>query len=64
VVTSALSPEIWKRSLDERLVDNEPGRDVDGYVWGVRWQALYPGMKLVLDSGDAERWSHDLGTPY
>jgi hypothetical protein len=64
VATSALSPEVWKRSLDERLVDYEQGRDLDGYVWGVKWQALYPGMKLVRDSVDAEQWSHDLGLPF
>lgn len=33
-VTSALSPAIWKRSLEERLVDYAQGRDLDGYVWG------------------------------
>jgi hypothetical protein len=60
-VTTALSPEIWKRSLDERLVDYEPGRELDGHVWGVRWQALYPGMKLAADSADAARWSRELG---
>jgi hypothetical protein len=64
VVTSAVPPEIWKRSLDPRLVDYEQGRDLDGYVWGVKWQALYPGMKLVRDSADAQRWSHDLGLPF
>jgi hypothetical protein len=62
--TSALSPEIWKRSLDERLIDYEQGRDLDGYVWGVKWQVLYPGMKLVADSAEAERWSHELGLPF
>jgi hypothetical protein len=64
VATSALSPEIWKRSLDSRLVDYDQGRDLDGYVWGVRWQALYPGMKLVRDSADAQQWSHDLGLAF
>ncbi len=63
-VTSALSPEIWKRSLDERLVDYQRGRDLDGYVWGVKWQVLYPGMKLVLDSADAGLWSRELGLPF
>ncbi len=63
-VTSALSPEIWKRSLDERLVDYEQDRDLDGYVWGVKWQVLYPGMKLVPDSTDAQRWSDELGLPF
>lgn len=64
VVTSALPPETWKRSLDPRLVDFDQGRDLDGYVWGVRWQALYPGMKLLRDSADAQRWSNELGLPF
>ena len=64
IVTTALSPEVWKRSLDERLVDYEQGRDLDGYVWRVKWQALYPGMKLLPDSADAERWSRALGLPF
>ena len=63
-MTTALSPEIWRRSLDERLVDYEQGRDLDGYVWGVKWQDLYPGMKLVPDSAEAERWSRELGLPF
>ena len=63
-VTSALSPETWKRSLDARLVDYERGRDLDGYVWGVRWQELYPGMKLLPDSAEARRWSDELGIPF
>lgn len=64
VTSSALSPEIWKRSLDPRLVDYDQGRDLDGYVWGVRWQALYPGMRPVSASADAQQWSHDLGIPF
>jgi len=49
-VTTALSPEIWRRSLDEQLVDYDQGRDLNGHVWGVRWQVRYPGMKLVPKS--------------
>lgn len=63
-VTSAVPPEVWKRSLDERLVDYEQGADLDGYVWGVRWQNLYPGMKLLPDSPDAKRWSQILDLPF
>ncbi|MFG2043054.1 hypothetical protein [Dactylosporangium sp. NPDC048998] len=58
---SALSPQIWKQSLDERLVDYERGRDLDGYIWGVKWQGLCPGMRLVEDSADARHWSRDVG---
>ncbi|MEV0713617.1 hypothetical protein [Asanoa sp. NPDC050611] len=64
VATSAVPPEIWKESLDERLVEYEQGVDLDGYVWGVRWQVLYPGMKLLADSPDAERWSQLLDLPF
>lgn len=63
-VTSAVSPGTWKRSLDGRLVDYELGRELDGYVWGVRWQEIYPGMKLVPDSAEARRWSGELGIPF
>ncbi|MEU8080701.1 hypothetical protein AB0B31_35225 [Catellatospora citrea] len=63
-VTSVLSPEIWKRSLDDRLLDHKLADDLEGYVWAVRWQALYPGMRLVTPSADAERWSADLDIPF
>jgi hypothetical protein len=63
-ITSAVAPAIWKRSLDDRLLDHERGRDLDGYVWGVRWQALYPGMRLVPYSAEARRWSRELGLPF
>jgi hypothetical protein len=64
LATSAVPPEVWKRSLDERLIDYEQGVDLDGYVWGVKWQMLYPGMKLLRDSPDAERWSRALDLPF
>lgn len=63
-VTSALSPQVWSRSLDDRLVDYDQGRDLDGYVWGVKWQDLYPGMRLLDESDDAQQWSRDLGLPF
>ncbi len=58
--TSAVTAQIWRKSLDERLVDYDQGVDLDGYVWGVRWQLLYPGMRLVEDSTEAVRWTSDL----
>ncbi len=39
---TAVPPDVWRRSLDERLIDYATGVDLDGYVWGVNWQALYP----------------------
>jgi hypothetical protein len=63
-VSTALPPETWARSLDERLIDYESGSDVDGYVWGVKWQALYPGFTLVTDSQTASLWSSKVGIAF
>ena len=46
------------------MIDFDRGRDLDGYVWGVNWQVLYPGMKLLPQSVEADRWSSDLGLPF
>jgi hypothetical protein len=64
IVTSAVRPDVWIRSMDERLIDYEQGRDMDGYVWGVRWQALYPGARLLPTSDEAAHWSARLGLPF
>lgn len=61
---SAVPPEVWRRSLDDRLIDYATGADLDGYVWGVEWQALYPGMRLVESSTAADRWSRAVGVPF
>lgn len=63
-VTTTLAPQIWLESLDERLIDHETGKDLDGYVWGVKWQVLYPGMRLLDQSDIADRWSHELSRPF
>ena len=63
-VTTALTEEIWSRSTDDRLTDYDTGVDLDGYVWGVKWQALYPGLSLVDSSTAAARWSESLGIPF
>lgn len=63
-VTTALSPEVWQQSLDDGLVDFEQGRDLDGLLWGVKWQMLYPGMTLRAESTDAQRWTDALGRPF
>jgi hypothetical protein len=62
--TSALSPQVWGESLDERLIDYDRGCELEGYVWGVKWQNLYPGMRLVRESAEAERWSRSLKIPF
>lgn len=63
-VTTAVQPDVWKRSLDDRLTDYSTGVNLDGYVWGVKWQSLYPGMKLVETSTVAHGWSRALGIPF
>ena len=63
-VTSAVTPETWRRSLDDRLIDFEQGRELDGYVWGVRWQVLYPGAKLLPGTAETDTWSGRLGRPF
>lgn len=63
-VTTELSPEGWADSLDERLIDHETGVDLDGYVWGVKWQSLYGGFHLLEKSAEAKKWSSKLGIPF
>ena len=64
IVTSAVRPEVWAKSHDDRLIDYETGVDLDGYVWAVKWQGLYPGMQLVPQPSDATRWEEALGVPF
>lgn len=63
-VSTALTPEIWSHSLDERLIDYQSGSELEGYVWGVKWQMLYPGFALVPSSETARSWSSKLGIPF
>jgi hypothetical protein len=61
---TALQPETWRKSLDERLTDPEIGPDLDGYVWAVRWQVLYPGAQLITDSRRAQDWAERVGIDF
>lgn len=63
-VESDLPGEIWRRSLDERLIRYETGKDLDGFVWGVGEQALYPGLALVSPSGRTARWAAAIGIDF
>ncbi|MFI5713973.1 hypothetical protein [Kribbella sp. NPDC051620] len=62
-VTSSVSPQTWSQSLDDRLLDIEQDHDLDGLVWGARWQVLYPGAKLLPGTAETEMWSTRLGRP-
>jgi hypothetical protein len=60
---SALPQGAWAESLDDRLIDYETGADLDGYVWGVKLQVLYPGFTLVKNSAEAAAWTKRIGFP-
>jgi hypothetical protein len=63
-VTTTLPAETWRASLDERLTDYASGVDLDGYVWGVKWQCLYPGGKVLPESAVADQWAQDVGIDF
>lgn len=65
-VETALSPEIWQRSLDDRLIDVDAWKEtpIEGHVWGVRWHNLYPGGRVVEDSPRAAAWTEALRRPF
>ncbi|MEV6374799.1 YxiG-like protein [Micromonospora musae] len=50
-------------TLSSRL-DPEIGPDLDGHVWAVRWQPLYPGAQLVADSRRAQGWAEQVGIDF
>ncbi|MEU7748752.1 hypothetical protein [Nonomuraea sp. NPDC049158] len=61
---SSLAPEIWRRSLDDRLIDFETGVDLDGYVWGVKSHDLYPGATVLPESQATRRWAQAVGIDF
>ncbi|MET4622857.1 hypothetical protein ABIE18_004336 [Arthrobacter sp. 2762] len=65
-VKTAISPKTWARSLDERLLHYDAAIEsgVNGYVWGVNFHDLYPGISLVEESGEAAAWGDRLGIPF
>ena len=63
-VRTSLPASIYRQSLDERLIDYDTGKDLDGYVWGVKWSALYPGWKRNPTSERAASWSADVGMEF
>jgi len=61
LLRTSVPSEIYRASLDERLIEYETGKDLDGFVWGVNWSPLDPGWRLVEPSERAERWGRELG---
>jgi hypothetical protein len=62
--TSMLSAAIWSDSLDDRLINYEQGVQLDGYGWGVKWQCLYPGGRLLTESAEAAAWTAAVGIEF
>jgi hypothetical protein len=61
---TTVQPEVWRDSLDDRLINHETGVDLDGYVWGVKWHCLYPGGQAVADSSRAQAWAQTIGIDF
>ena len=63
-VSTPLSGAIYRESLDDRLIDYESGKDLNGYVWGVNWSLLYPGWSLISPSQKAAKWGKEIGIEF
>lgn len=67
-VETTLGESTWKDSWDDRFIDYDTGSKLyetaRGYIWGVKWQELYPGLKLISPSPEAQRWSQQLNRPF
>ncbi|PZG10933.1 hypothetical protein C1I95_27705 [Micromonospora craterilacus] len=61
---TSVAPATWRESLDDRLIDYKTGVDLDGYVWGVKWQSLYPGAKILEESPAARSWAEAIGLEF
>lgn len=62
--TSSVSAEGWRTSLDDRLIDHETGKDLDGFVWGVKAHRLCPGAELLAGSETTRRWERAVGIDF
>lgn len=62
--TTTVPAKIWRDSLDDRLINYDTGIDLDGYVWGVNRQLLYPGATLITDSPTAHQWTKTIGIDF
>lgn len=61
---TAVDTRIWQISLDDRLTEHASGADLDGFVWGVKWQCLYPGATIVAGSELASTWAAAIGIDF
>jgi len=65
-VETAVQDKAWRNSWDDVFIDFETWQKAgspDGYVWGVCYSAVYPGLTYVEGSHLAHEWSERLGKP-
>lgn len=62
-----VSDDSWQGSWEDTFIDYQVWTDAgepSGYVWGTNWSDGYPGLSIVENSPNAERWSKRIGKPY
>jgi hypothetical protein len=65
-VTTAVRRDVWSESVGDQFTDYDrwlQAGEPEGYVWGVKWQALYPGIQLMPPTDETRDWSSVLGLP-
>ena len=60
-VHTGFSTDVYRSSLDDRLLKMETEREVNGFVWAANWALIENGWHLVTDSPKAILWSEGLG---
>ncbi len=63
-VTTAVSDRAWQVSWGDVYIDYkawEEAGEPEGYVWGVCYSDVYPGLTYIEQSPLAEEWSMRLG---
>jgi hypothetical protein len=63
-ISTPLSGDLYRKSLDERLITYETGKDMEGYVWGANWSLLCPGWELIAHSKKASEWQQRIGIEF
>src|SRR5262245_44919289 len=62
---TAIAPDVFARSLPDDFVLSGPDYpdkdDPEGFIWGVRWAAAYPGLLYLPEGERARFWTAELG---
>src|SRR5690348_8639492 len=65
VCRTSITPEWFVRSLPDDFVLSGPDypdkNDPEGFIWGVRWAAAFPGLTYLTDGDRAREWTERLG---